>query len=85
MSLTLFNRPGLACQIIALLLTNRLNNCVTLFPDLINVPKFTAPGFQLEKMYAKKCVNFIKIDIAKHAIISKVYTKIHKFIKIPQK
>ena len=30
-----------------------------------------------EKMYAKKCVTFVKIDVAKIAVFFKIYTKIH--------
>ena len=33
----------------------------------------------------KKCINLVKIDIAKKDIISKVYTKMHVFNEIPQK
>ena len=36
-------------------------------PDLLNVPKLTHPIFKMKKNYAKKSLNFVRIEIAKHS------------------
>ena len=39
---------------------------VGLDPDLLNVQNLTPTGFKRYKIYAKKCLNFVKILIAKN-------------------
>ena len=42
-------------------------------PDLLNVQNFTPTGFQENKIYAKKCINFTKFKLRQNGVCNQIY------------
>ena len=56
------------------------------YTDLLNVPNYTQPWFQVKKLFTPKRVSISsKLNLWQIAVTSKVYNNIHTFSNIPYK